>query len=81
MPTGVLSVSPWITSTFSIGTPSFSAISCANVVSWPWPWVWVPVSTCTMPVWLKRTLALSHRPTPQPSEPTTADGAMPQASM
>ena len=23
MPTGVLSVSPWITSTFSIGTPSF----------------------------------------------------------
>ena len=64
MPTGVLSVSPWITSMFSIGTPSFSATSWAKVVSWPWPWLWVPVNTWTLPVWVKRTLALSHRPTP-----------------
>ena len=81
MPTGVLSVSPWITSTFAVGTPSLSAISWAKVVSWPWPWLCAPVSTWATPVWVKRILALSHKPTPQPSEPTTAEGAMPQASM
>ena len=81
MPTGVFSVSPWMTSTSSNGMPSLSATSWLKVVSWPWPWLCVPVSTCTLPVWLKRTLALSHKPTPAPSEPTTAEGAMPQASM
>jgi hypothetical protein len=41
----------------------------------------VPVNTWTTPVVAKRIFALSHKPTPHPSEPTTADGAIPQASM
>ena len=40
-----------------------------------------PVSTSIVPTALTRTSADSHRPTPAPSEPTAADGAMPQASM
>ena len=35
----------------------------------------------TEPVGLTRTSADSHRPTPAPSDPTTADGATPQASI
>ena len=56
-------------------------MSWAKVVSWPWPWLCEPVSTSTEPVGLTRTSADSHRPTPAPSEPTAALGAMPQASM
>ena len=40
-----------------------------------------PVRTSTLPVGLTRTSADSHKPTPAPSEPTAADGAMPQASI
>ncbi len=50
MPKGILLVSPWLTSTFSIGMPRVSETSCENVVSWPWPWLWVPVKTVTEPV-------------------------------
>src|SRR5215470_9258098 len=81
MPNCTLSVSPCTIDTFSIGVPSRSATSWANVVSWPWPWLCDPVSTSTEPVGLTRTSADSHRPTPAPSEPTALDGAMPQASI
>ena len=55
--------------------------SWAKVVSCPWPWLCEPVSTSTVPTGLTLTSADSHRPTPQPSEPTAAEGAMPQASI
>ena len=81
MPNGILAVSPCTTSTSSKGTPSCSATTCAKVVSWPWPWLCEPVNTLRLPVGCTRTLALSYRPARAPSEPTTAEGAMPQASM
>ena len=81
MPNCTLSVSPCTIATFSIGMPSRSATSWANVVSCPCPWLWQPVNTSTEPVGLTRTSADSHRPTPAPSEPTALDGAMPHASM
>ena len=81
MPNCTLSVSPWTTDTVSIDTPSRSETSCAKVVSWPWPWLCEPVRISTEPVGLTRTSADSHRPTPAPSEPTAAEGAMPQASI
>ncbi len=62
------------------GTPSWSTTSCAKVVSWPWPWLCVPVNTVTLPVGCTRTLATSYSPARAPSEPTSLDGAMPQAS-
>src|SRR5206468_1134485 len=37
LPIGVLSVSPWRTTILSKGTPRWSAMIWANVVSWPWP--------------------------------------------
>src|SRR3546814_9397850 len=75
MPMGTEPVSPCTISTFSIGTPSVSATSWEKVVSWPWPWLCEPVKMVTEPVGLKRTCADSQRPTPAPSEPTTAEGA------
>ena len=81
MPICTLSVSPCTIDTESIGTPKRSVTSWAKVVSWPWPWLCEPVSTSIVPTALTRTSADSHRPTPAPSEPTAADGAMPQASM
>ena len=81
MPICTLSVSPWTIETLSIGMPRRAETSCAKVVSWPWPWLCEPVRTSTVPVGLTRTSADSHRPTPAPSEPTAADGAMPQASI
>src|SRR5215475_14852253 len=81
MPNCTLSVSPCTTETFSNGMPRRSETSCAKVVSCPCPCAWLPVSTSTEPVGLTRTSADSHKPTPAPSEPTTADGATPQASI
>ncbi len=81
MPNCTLSVSPCTIETLSIGTPKRSDTICAKLVSWPWPWLCAPVSTSIVPTGLTRTSADSHRPTPAPSEPTAADGAMPQASM
>ena len=57
MPNGILAVSPCTISTFSMGMPSCSVTSCANVVSWPWPWLWEPVNTVTEPVGWTRTSA------------------------
>ena len=65
----------------SMAMPSRSDTSWAKVVSCPWPWLCEPVSTSTVPTGLTRTSADSHRPTPTPSEPTAAEGAMPQASI
>ncbi|MNY45636.1 hypothetical protein D3C86_1807540 [compost metagenome] len=81
MPICTLSVSPCTMLTLSIGTPKRSATSCAKVVSCPCPWLCEPVRTSIVPTALTRTSADSHKPTPAPSEPTAADGAMPQASM
>ncbi len=81
MPICTLSVSPWTMETFSIGMPRRSDTSWAKVVSWLWPWLCEPVRTSTVPIGLTRTSADSQRPTPAPSEPTAAEGAMPQASM
>jgi len=81
MPNGVVAVSPWTTSTFSIGTPSLSEISWAKVVSWLWPWLCAPVRTWTLPVGLNLICADSHWPTPPPSAPITREGPRPQASM
>ena len=81
MPNCTLSVSPCTTEISSIGMPSRSDTSWANVVSCPCPWLCVPVSTSTEPVGFTRTSADSHKPTPQPSEPTACDGAMPHASI
>ena len=65
----------------SIGMPSPSATSWEKVVSWPWPWLCEPVRTETLPVGWTRTAALSNSPARAPSEPTTAEGAMPHASI
>src|SRR5215467_7732297 len=81
IPNCTLSVSPCTIETFSNGMPSRSETSCANVVSCPCPCACVPVSTSTLPVGLTRTSALSHRPTPHPSDPTAWEGAIPHASM
>ena len=59
MPNGILLVSPWDTSMFSMGMPRESATIWAKVVSWPWPWLCVPVNTVTLPVGCTRTLANS----------------------
>ncbi len=58
-----------------------SATTCANVVSCPWPWLCEPVNTVTLPVGCTRTSPASNRPARAPSEPATAEGAMPHASM
>src|SRR5882757_9827673 len=50
MPNGILPVSPCTISTWSKATPSWSATSWANVVSWPWPWLCEPVKTVMLPV-------------------------------
>ena len=47
MPKRTRPVSPCTMSTFSIGMPSRSATTCANVVSCPWPWLCEPVNTVT----------------------------------
>ena len=55
MPKGMRPVSPCTISILSIGTPSLSETTWANVVSWPWPCECEPVKTVTLPVGLKRT--------------------------
>ena len=64
----------------SIGSCSSSEATCANVVSWPCPWLCDPVKTLTLPVGCTRTVALSYKPAWAPSDPTTCEGANPQAS-
>ncbi len=81
MPNGTRLVSPWLISIWSIGMPSMVETTWAKVVSWPWPCAWLPVKTVTLPVGLTRMLAASYSPARAPSEPTTFEGAMPQASM
>ena len=81
MPNGIFAVSPWTTSTLSIGMPRPSATSCAKVVSCPWPWLWLPVKTVTEPVGWTRTSAVSYKPARAPSAPATFEGAIPQASI
>ena len=41
-PKNTLSVSPWMYSMSFGCTPSLSATTCLNVVSWPWPWLMLP---------------------------------------
>ncbi len=81
MPICTLSVSPWTMETFSIGMPRPLADQLREGGLVAWPWLCEPVSTSTVPIGLTRTSADSHRPTPAPSDPTAADGAMPQASI
>ena len=49
MPRGTFAVSECTTMTSSIGTPSTSETSAANIVSWPCPWGDVPDDTVTLP--------------------------------
>ena len=48
-PSGIRSVSPWITWMRSIATPSVSETICASTVSMPWPDEAPPASTRTVP--------------------------------
>ena len=43
MPSGIRSVSPWMTSILSIGMPSSAVTIIANAVLCPWPWAELPV--------------------------------------
>ena len=63
-PLGEDCVSPWITSTFSNGTPSWSATICDQAVSWPWPCADEPVTTSTEPEGSIRMDAVSQPPAP-----------------
>lgn len=60
-------VSPVVTRTSSIGTPSSAAAICANTVSCPWPCEVSPVDTCTRPAVSTSTCPPSYGPTPVPS--------------
>ena len=75
-----MAVSLWSTSTSSVLTPSLSATSIAQVVSWPWPCGVAPVTTCTVPVGSTRTWAASHPPAPYLSDASTRLGARPHIS-
>ena len=59
-PSGPLRVSPWTTVTSSGVTPSASATTWANVVSWPWPCALEPVMAVTRPERSTLTLPLSQ---------------------
>src|SRR5437773_989190 len=80
IPNGICAVSPWTISTCSIGMPSSSATSWANVVSCPCPCECDPVYTVTAPAGWTRTWPDSQRPAPAPSESASADGGGPQCS-
>ena len=67
MPNGTPAVSPPVTVTQSSGTPSASAATCANDVSWPWPEHTAPVATCTRPAASSVTRAPSNGPMAVPS--------------
>ena len=58
-PKNTLSVSPWMYSMSFGCTPSLSATTCLNVVSWPWPWLMLPEKICTVPPRSKRISAPS----------------------
>ena len=58
-PKNTLSVSPWMYSMLSGCTPSLSATTCLNVVSWPWPWFFEPISTVALPLGANRISANS----------------------
>jgi hypothetical protein len=60
-------VSPVVTTTRSIGTPSSSATTCANAVWCPCPCVVSPVATTTVPSVSTRMCPPSYGPTPVPS--------------
>jgi hypothetical protein len=81
MPSGVISVSPWRTSTSSGVTPSPSATICAHVVSCPCPWGDVPVFTRTLPVGRHSIVAPSQPPAAYRSAPRMFEGARPHISM
>jgi hypothetical protein len=79
-PDGVASVSPWMTVTTSMSTPSWSATTWATVVSTLWPWLALLMSACTSPLTPMLTMAASlarlpmatpdgatYRPNPTPS--------------
>ena len=66
-PYGVVSVSPWMTSTSSTDSPSSAATICANVVSWPCPWVCTLIESCAVPVGDMRSAAPSFMPRPMMS--------------
>ena len=66
-PNGVLSVSPWITSTSSGGMPSSWVTIWANVVSWPWPWVCTDSRIWALPVGWMRSSQPSAMPSPRMS--------------
>ena len=82
MPICTLSVSPWTIDTFSIGMPRRTGdeLGEGRLVA-----LAVTVRAGQNLDRADRIDALtsadSQRPTPAPSEPTAADGAMPQASM
>lgn len=60
-------VSPVVTITSSIGTPSSAAATWANTVWCPWPCEVRPVETCTRPLESISTWPPSYGPTPVPS--------------
>ena len=66
-PKATAAVSPPTTVTQSSGTPSASAATWANVVSWPWPAEAAPVATLTRPARSSLTVAPSKGPIPVPS--------------
>src|ERR1700722_4848311 len=69
MPNCTLSVSPWTIEMLSIGSPSRSDTSCANVVSCPCPCECDPGRISIDPVGLTRTSAESPKPPPPPARP------------
>ena len=66
-PNGTAAVSPPITVTQSIGTPSASAATCAKLVSCPWPELTAPVATVTCPARSTFTVTPSNGPIAVPS--------------
>ena len=64
MPRVEIAVSPCSTSMSSNGTPSESATSWLQAVSWPCPCGVEPVTTSTLPVGSIRMAAFSQPPAP-----------------
>src|SRR5215475_7546735 len=71
------SVSPCTTAMSSIGSPSRSATSWANAVSWPCPDATTPTCTVTLPVRDTATTACSHA---DRSSPASVESPNPQNS-
>ena len=58
-PTGIASVSPWMTVTLAMGMLSSDWTSMAQAVWWPWPCAELPVYTVAEPSWCTTRRAVS----------------------